>query len=191
MTNVRKHNKSFDGRICHIIHTDGQFDPYFAGFSETGRGYSYSPTDSTTVAKEWTPFVKRMKTRFTSAKFALPMTAFWNYSSKTTGFPAHGKFEGVKLVEGLSSGLMFETLSGKITFKKDKSGAIVADVDPISSLINALAHSDFDLVADTIYATADGLFAKDSVVEATRSFWTAYAPKPKPSGGGGGASAGH
>ena len=191
MTKVRKHNKSFDGRICHIIHTDGQFDPYFAGFSETGRGYSYGPTDSKTIAKAWTPFVERMKTRFTTAKFALPMTAFWNYRSKTTGFPAHGKFEGVKLVEGLSSGLMFETLSGKITFKKDKSGAIVADVDPISSLINALAHPDFDLIADTIYATADGLFAKDSVVEATRSFWTAYAPKPKPSGGGGGASAAH
>lgn len=190
MNKVRKHNKSFDGRICHIIHTDGQFDPYFAGFSETGRDYSYGPTDSKTIAKAWTPFVERMKTRFTSAKFALPMTAFWNYRSKTTGFPAHGKFEGVKLVEGLSSGLMFETLSGKITFKKDKSGVIVADVDPISSLINALAHPDFDLVADTIYATADGLFAKDSVVDATRSFWTAYAPKPKPSGGGG-ASAGH
>ena len=75
---------------------------------------------------------------------------------------------------------MFEALSGKVTFKVDKSGTVVADVDPIETLITALAHPDFDAITDTIYATAKGLFAKAPILESSRIFWTGYAPKPKP-----------
>ena len=178
MKKVKDTIPNFDGKIIHIIHTDGQFNPNFAGFNSGTRSYSYSYSEDS-IAQMWSPFVDRAKKRFKDAGFALPMTAFWNYRSTTTGFPAHGKYEGVKLVSGLSSGLMYEVLAGKITFKVDKTGAVVAEVDPIESLLSSLAHPGFDLVADTIYATAHGLFAKSDNVEACKSFWATYAPKPK------------
>merc|ERR1712232_657248 len=156
----------------------GQFNPWFAGFGSRG-SYTYGYHSYGTASdhlKMWKPFVDRMKNRFASNGFALPMTIFWNYRSQTTGFPAHGKYEGVRLVEGLSSGLMFEALAGKVTYKVEKSGAVVADVDPIETLISALAHPDFDAISDTIYATADGLFAKVPIVESSQTFWTGYAP---------------
>jgi hypothetical protein len=188
MRDVRKAMPTFDGKIVHMIHTDAQFDPYFAGFASASASSGYYNRPHVDTHAAWMPFVDRMKKRFANNAFALPMTIFWNYRSQTRGFPAHGKYEGVRLAEGLSSGLMFEALSGKVTFKVDKSGAVVADVDPIETLITALAHPDFDAVTDTIYATATGLFAKAPILESSRIFWTGYAPKPKSADAAGGSS---
>lgn len=193
MKDVDKRMCGFDGKIIHIIHTDGQFNPHFAGFgpnnASTSYGYAsyYGSSGSGDYSKEWNPFVDRMKKRCAEAGFALPLTAFWNYRSNTKGFPAHGKYEGVVLVEGLGSGVLGEVLANKVTFKVDAAGQAVAAADPIDNFLKSIAHPCFDPIRTALYETKFGTFADAAVVANCTEFWKFYAPPPKADDAGGAA----
>jgi hypothetical protein len=187
MQDVRSRDASFDGKVIHIIHTDGQFNSSFAGFPsqksgvQSHWGYYQSESDSDTI-KSWSTFADEMKTEFTRKGFCFPLTAFWNYRSAARGFEAHGKFPGVKLVGGLSTGILMDILGGKTTFKVDKTGAVVAETDPVVTFLESLAR--FDLAGSTLYKTGEFVYKDSGVVDSIQQFWVQYAPKSKSTGGG-------
>ena len=155
-TKARAQDATFSGRINHVIFTDGQFNPHFCRFGNTAKytgydtyGYSTSQSDSM-VVQSWNTFADRMKQRFMNAGFALPRTCFWNMNSQSPGFPAHGKYTGLVLAEGLNQGLFVSALCSGTSFTTDKDGATVANVDPITVLKKSLTGSDFDLVSDRL-----------------------------------------
>ena len=175
---VKRTDPSFDGRVNHIIFTDGQFNPSFANFGDRPKAYSYSYYNSTAdYSDKWNPFAKRMEDLFHSNGFALPLTCFWNMNGTSPGFPAHSKYKGLTLSEGLSHGLFVNVLGNKVTFKKTESGAVVADTDPITSFLQGMARDDFTPVIDMVLSTGEGVFHEFSegvIHPYVRAFFAAY-----------------
>lgn len=174
--NVRSTNKDFDGRVNHIIFTDGQFNPHFCQFDNSLYSYSDSDTD---YSNQWNPFAKRMSEYFHENGFALPLTCFWNMACQSPGFPAHSKYTGLTLSEGLSHGLLVNVLGNKVVFKVDEHGNVVADTDPITSFLQGLARDDFTPVVDTVLATREGVFSDESTHPHVRSFLATYVKDSK------------
>uniref|UniRef100_A0A6C0J479 VWFA domain-containing protein n=1 Tax=viral metagenome TaxID=1070528 RepID=A0A6C0J479_9ZZZZ len=172
MKDVRKIDTSFDGKIIHIIHTDGQFNSNFAGFGTAKSSYNTYGFSTEDTGSSWKTFADEMKVSFTKEGFAFPLTAFWNYRSQTPGFPVHGKFKGVKLVEGLSTGLLMDVLGGSTKFTVDKTGAVVADTDPVITLLESLAR--FSLVGDTLYKSDEFVYKEKSAGYEIERFWSQY-----------------
>ena len=63
---VKRKDPSFDGRVNHIIFTDGQFNPSFAQFGAPRSSYSYYTSTTADYSDMWNPFAKRMKDQFPS-----------------------------------------------------------------------------------------------------------------------------
>ena len=166
---VKGSDPSFDGRVNHIIFTDGQFDPIFAYF-----GAERSLEGGTDYSDKWNPFAKRMEKLFHENGFALPLTCFWNMNATSPGFPAHSNYQGLTLSEGLSHGMFVNVLGNKVTFKKTESGAVVADTDPITSFLQGMARDDFTPVIDTVLSTGEGVFGDASTHPHVRVFLAAY-----------------
>ena len=171
---VKRTDPSFDGRVNHIIFTDGQFNPSFANFGATGSSYSYYNSTGIDYSDKWNPFAKRMEKLFHENGFALPLTCFWNMSATSPGFPAHSKYQGLTLSEGLSHGMFVNVLGNKVTFKKTESGAVVADTDPITSFLQGMARDDFNPVINTVLSTGEGVFGEASTHPHVRAFLAAY-----------------
>ena len=171
---VKRKDMSFDGRVNHIIFTDGQFNPSFANFGATCSSYSYYNPTGTDYSDMWNPFAKRMEKLFHENRFALPLTCFWNMNATSPGFPAHSKYQGLTLSEGLSHGMFVNVLGNKVTFKKTESGAVVADTDPITSFLQGMARDDFTPVIDTVLSTSEGVFGEAGTHPHVRAFFAAY-----------------
>jgi hypothetical protein len=78
MHKVRIQVPSFEGKINHVILTDGQFNPHFCKFShtpETNSPYYYKPEY---YINHWNTFAERMTKRFSDEGFYLPRNCFWN-----------------------------------------------------------------------------------------------------------------
>ena len=95
-------------------------------------------------------------------------------NATSPGFPAHSKYQGLTLSEGLSHGLFVNVLGNKVTFKKTESGAVVADTDPITSFLQGMARNDFTPVIDMVLSTGEGVFSVDSTHPHVRAFLAAY-----------------
>jgi len=170
---VRESNPSFDGRVNHIIFTDGQFNPYFAQFTSESRYCGYGNTGAD-YSSQWNPFAKRMETLFHQNKFALPLTCFWSMNASSPGFPAHSKYNGLTLAEGMSHGLLVNTLGNKVTFKNTISGDVVADTDPLTSFLQGMARDDFTSVINMVLSTSEGVFSDQSTHPHVQAFIAAY-----------------
>lgn len=170
---VRKAVPEFDGHVINIVHTDGQMNPSFAGYGSGNYSSAFSET-------QWAPYVKTLEAMYKKAHLPMAMTAWWNYNSRTKGFTAHGHTQGVKFVEGLTPGLLYEVVCSGTTFTTKPDGTVVAETSPIESFLSGLALPGYDLVADTLYATASGVFSDTKVVDSVKDFWSNYAPPPEP-----------
>lgn len=167
---VRQTRPTFDGRVNHIILTDGQFN--MSG-SSASPGFGYNSVYD--YSTQWNTFADRMKERFTHAGFALPLTCFWNMNHTSPGFPAHGKYRGLTLAEGLSQGLLVNVLGNKVTFTKDeKTGTVVANIDPVDSFLRGLARDDFSNVVDALLLTKEGVFAHEDSHHFVKGFLSHY-----------------
>ncbi len=129
MEKVRQHNPDFEGKINHVILTDGQFNPSFCTFG----------------GKNWDTFAERMINKFKNNGFCLPRTTFWNLNHRSPGFPATSQMEGMILAEGLSQGLMLSVLGNAVSYKND-----VPNINPLESFLNSINRTDFDLVSKLI-----------------------------------------
>jgi hypothetical protein len=169
---VRKTRPNFDGRVNHIILTDGQFN--MNGYNASP-AWNYININTTDCSRQWNTFADRMKTRFSSAGFVLPLTCFWNMNRQSPGFPAHSKYRGLTLAEGLSQGLLVNVLGNKVTFTEDeKTGAVVADIDPVDSFLRGLARDDFTRVVETLFLTKEGVFAHEDSQHFVKGFLSHY-----------------
>jgi len=178
MKTVRTTNPTFNGKCIHVINTDGQFDPYFAGFKsgQSRHSYFYSLATPEETSALWAPFADRMNKRFAAEGFHLPLTVFWNYRSTGT-YCASADFQGVLLKEGLTSSSLLEIFGQKITYKEDAgTGKQVADTSPGMNFLKVLADTSFDPVSDAIYRT-NGLFGDSDIVANCKEFWAQYAPQ--------------
>jgi hypothetical protein len=152
MRNVRTKDPSFDGRISHVIMTDGQFNQM-------------------TTCSDRSTFIQRMTHTFNADKFCLPRTVFWNMNKSSAGYPATGTTQGVVLVEGLSHGLMLSVLQSTAYITKD--GVVVADITPIDAFLKSIYRDDFDKVSEVLYDTKEKYFSTESC----KSVCTLYASK--------------
>lgn len=169
---VRSINPSFEGKINHIIFTDGQFNSQFCRTDATV-DYHYrdlSNEDNT----GWNTFADRMKQTFSGMGFYLPRTTFWNMNCSSPGFPAHGKYKGLVLTEGLNQGLFLSALGSGTTFTQDKDGAMVAAVDPVDTFMKSIARPDFDLVSERLATAGESVFGKSENCEFVRRFYDQY-----------------
>lgn len=172
---VRSRDSSFDGRVNHIIFTDGQFNPNFARFNGSTEYQRYDTHyTGTDFSEKWNPFAKRMEILFHDNGFALPLTCFWSMNANSPGFPAHSKYTGLTLAEGLSHGLFVNVLGNKVTFKVNADGSVVADTDPLKSFLQGLARPDFDPVVETVLSTGEGVFSDESNHSHVKAFLAAY-----------------
>ncbi len=132
MKKVRQQNPDFEGKMNHVILTDGQFNPQFCQFG------SYN----------WDTFAERMINKFKDNGFCLPRTTFWNLNHRSPGFPATSQMEGMILAEGLSQGLMLSVLGNAVSYKKENPD--VQDINPLEAFLNSINRKDFDLVSKTL-----------------------------------------
>ena len=135
MKKVREQKPDFDGKINHVILTDGQFNPSFCNFS----------------GGNWDTFAERMILKFKDNGFNLPRTTFWNLNNRSPGFPATSQMNGMILAEGLSQGLMLSVLGNAVTYKIDHDTYEVPDINPLESFLRSIYRSDFDLVSSTLF----------------------------------------
>ncbi len=133
MKKVRAQNHEFNGKINHVILTDGQFNPSFCTFG----------------GNNWDTFAERMTKKFKYNGFCLPLTTFWNLNHRSPGFPATSKMEGMILAEGLSQGLMISVLGNNVSYKNDNN--TVPDINPLESFMKSIYRKDFDLVSSILF----------------------------------------
>ena len=143
MKKVREQKPDFDGKINHVILTDGQFDPNFCNFG----------------GRNWDTFAERMILKFKDNGLNLPRTTFWNLNHRSPGFPATSQMNGMILAEGLSQGLMLSVLGNAITYKIDTNhdnhdNHEVPDINPLESFLKSIYRGDFDLVSSTLFGNA-------------------------------------
>ena len=168
MQTVRSKCPEFDGKINHVIFTDGQFD------SMT----SYSDKQDTTEAC-WNTFAERMSIMFQTNGFAMPRTTFWNMNSKSPGFPASGNMMGLVLTEGLSHGLMMSVLGGAVGYTttiNEITGEVieVAKITPIISFLKSIYCHDFDIVSSTLFNTGEKCFSDTEAKAIAIEFGSQY-----------------
>jgi hypothetical protein len=135
MKKVRQQKPDFDGKINHVILTDGQFNPQFCKFGGIN----------------WDTFAERMIFKFKDNGFNLPRTTFWNLNHRSPGFPATSQMNGMILAEGLSQGLMLSVLGNAVTYKTDDDNQDVPNINPLESFLKSIYRSDFDLVSSTLF----------------------------------------
>ncbi len=133
MKKVREQNPEFDGKINHVILTDGQFNSTFCTFG----------------GNNWDTFAERMTKKFKDNGFCLPRTTFWNLNHSSPGFPATSHMEGMILAEGLSQGLMLSVLGNAVSYKNDVSD--FSNINPLETFLKSIYRSDFDLVSTTLF----------------------------------------
>ncbi len=133
MKKVRNQNPEFDGKINHVILTDGQFNSTFCTFGENN----------------WDTFAERMIKKFNDNGFCLPRTTFWNLNHKSPGFPATSHMEGMILAEGLSQGLMLSVLGNAVSYKNNVPD--FPNINPLEAFLKSIYRSDFDLVSSTLF----------------------------------------
>jgi hypothetical protein len=138
MKKVREQKPDFDGKINHVILTDGQFNPGFCQFG----------------GKNWETFAERMIGKFKDNGFSLPRTTFWNLNHRSPGFPATSQMNGMVLTEGLSQGLMLSVLGNAVTYKTDDDNHAVPNINPLESFLKSIYRDDFDLVSSTLFGNA-------------------------------------
>jgi hypothetical protein len=153
MKGVRAKDPSFDGKINHIIFTDGQFNNGFCRFAPQPRYGQPGYGTRTTEDDSWNTFADRMSATFAANKFALPRTTFWNMNCRSPGFPTTGGKNGLILLEGLSQGLMMSALGSAVTFTTNEKGQSVAAIDPIDMFLRSIYREDFDKVTAALVAS--------------------------------------
>lgn len=134
MKKVRGIKSDFDGKINHVVLTDGQFNPSFCNFG----------------GKSWDTFAERMIKKFKDNGFCLPRTTFWNLTHTSPGFPATSQMDGMILAEGLSQGLMLSVLGGAVVYKTDDNNTVPA-INPLEAFMKSISRNDFDLVTSTLF----------------------------------------
>lgn len=149
MHKVRIQVPSFEGKINHVILTDGQFNPSFCTFSNS---------DNKMQEKSWNTFAERMSKRFSDEDFCLPQTCFWNMNGYTPGFPASGQMMGLTLAEGLSQGLLLNVLGNAVSFTTNEQGMRVANINPVQSFLKGIYRTDFDEITEIITKTKEKCF---------------------------------
>jgi hypothetical protein len=149
MHKVRIQVPSFEGKINHVILTDGQFNPHFC---------TYSNSDDKMQEKSWNTFAERMTKRFSDEGFYLPRTCFWNMNHYTPGFPASGQMMGLTLAEGLSQGLLLNILGNAVSYTTNENGMKVANINPVQSFLKSIYRTDFDKITDIITRTKEKCF---------------------------------
>jgi hypothetical protein len=164
MKQVRSSCPTFDGKINHVIFTDGQFNSMvkYNGRMESG----------------WNTFAERMHKMFQTDGFALPRTTFWNMNSRSPGFPASGNMMGLVLTEGLSHGLMMSVLGGAVGYTTTTTSAgeeiEVAMITPISSFLKSIYRHDFDMVSATLFNTGEKCFRDEKSKAIAIEFGSQY-----------------
>ncbi len=135
MKKVRQQKPDFEGKMNHVILTDGQFNPRFCTF----------------CGNNWDTFAERMINKFKDNGFVLPRTTFWNLNHRSPGFPATSQMEGMILAEGLSQGLMLSVLGNAVSYKTDvPENPDFPNINPLESFLNSINRTDFDLVSKTL-----------------------------------------
>lgn len=155
---VREKSPEFNGRIRHIIFTDGQFDPYFCKFGE----------------QDWNTFADRMMKRFTSDNFSVPETVFWNMNSHSSGFPASGDMKGMTLASGNSFTVFNNILTNNVEYITDEKGNDVANTDPNTTFLRALCHEDYHPVVDMVFYSNEGAFINEKNQDYVQQFMSNY-----------------
>ena len=158
MNTVREKCPDFNGRIRHIIFTDGQFNPQFCKFG----------------GQEWNTFADRMMERFTADNFSIPETVFWNMNSRSPGFEATGDMKGITLASGNSFTVFNNVLTNNVEYIKDDKGNDVANTDPNTTFLKGLCHPDYHQVVDMVFYSNEGDFINEKNQDYVEQFMSNY-----------------
>jgi Mg-chelatase subunit ChlD len=127
-----RNNVSKDIKFSVLFLTDGQFNQ----MARTGAG-------------KYDTFYERMKYKFEEKGFKyLPRTVFWNFNSRSPGFPSEGTTMGLQLVSGYSANVLKTVLNEDIEYNINKEGITMSSVSPTESFVKTLMMPQFDIVND-------------------------------------------
>jgi len=134
-----RNNVDKDIKFSVLFLTDGQFNQ----MARTGAG-------------NYDTFYDRMKNKFEEKGFKyLPRTVFWNFNSKSPGFPSEGTTMGLQLVSGYSANVLKTVLNEEIEYSDKKGGIVMASVSPTESFVKTLMMPQFDIVSDIVKTIQD------------------------------------
>ena len=129
-----KNNVDKDIKFSVLFLTDGQFNQM-----------------ARTDAGNYDTFYDRMKNKFEENGFKyLPRTVFWNFNSKSHGFPSEGTTIGLQLVSGYSANVLKTVLNEEIEYSDKKGGIVMTSVSPTESFVKTLMMPQFDIVSDIV-----------------------------------------
>jgi Mg-chelatase subunit ChlD len=127
-----RNNVSKDIKFSVLFLTDGQFNQ----MARSGAG-------------NYDTFYERMKYKFEEKGFKyLPRTVFWNFNSRSPGFPSEGTTMGLQLVSGYSANVLKTVLNEDIEYNDNKEGITMSSVSPTESFVKTLIMPQFDIVND-------------------------------------------
>jgi hypothetical protein len=131
-----KNNVDKDIKFSILFLTDGQFNQMAS--------YDGSSYDT---------FYERMMNKFAQKGYKyMPRTVFWNFNSKSNGFPSQGNKMGLQLVSGFSANVLKTVLNEEIEYVNVniKNQMSVVQVSPTESFIKTLMMPQFDIISDIV-----------------------------------------
>ncbi|ULY68532.1 hypothetical protein [Chlorella virus XW01] len=129
-----KNNVDKDIKFSILFLTDGQFNQ----MARTGAG-------------NYDTFYDRMKNKFEEKGYKyLPRTVFWNFNSKSPGFPSEGTTMGLQLVSGYSANVLKTVLNEEFEYTDKKEGIVMASVSPTESFVKTLMMPQFDIISNIV-----------------------------------------
>ena len=129
-----KNNVDKDIKFSVLFLTDGQFNQ----MARTGAG-------------NYDTFYDRMKNKFEEKGYKyLPRTVFWNFNSKSPGFPSEGTTMGLQLVSGYSANVLKTVLNEEFEYTDKKEGIVMASVSPTESFVKTLMMPQFDIISNIV-----------------------------------------
>jgi Mg-chelatase subunit ChlD len=129
-----KKNVDKDIKFSILFLTDGQFNQM-----------------TKTNSNSYDTFYERMTKRFEEKGYKyLPRTVFWNFNSKSNGFPSQGNTQGLQLVSGFSANVLKTVLNEDIEYNNVDHKISMAQVSPTESFVKTLMSPQFDIIEDLI-----------------------------------------